>query len=247
MEKFEIAKLIVQMDAKGELLFDRSRAYLSKTDKEADITLSIPEAFFEAKHEAFPQLTLDECRYVWVGEAFYANLLLHDGLLMHASCVEKDGNAYLFSAKSGTGKSTHTHLWMDVFGDCRMINDDKPAIRKMDGTYYACGTPFSGKNDESENRQVPIRAIVFLERGAENHIVPLEKAAAIPLFLSQTLRPPKKELMVTMLDRLSDLLNTVPVFRLTCNMDPEAARVAYEGIEAYCRAAKEQGGQTHEN
>ena len=83
---------------------------------------------------------------MWVGEAFYARLLQYDGMLLHASCVEKDGKAYLFSAKSGTGKSTHTHLWLRAFPDSRIINDDKPAVRRMDGTFYACGTPFSGKN-----------------------------------------------------------------------------------------------------
>ena len=108
VELFEIARLYVQMDARGELLYSRSRAYLADGVHKADIVLDLPEAFFEEKHAKYPQVTLDECRYIWMGEAFYARLLRFDGMLMHASCVEKDGFAYLFSAKSGTGKSTHT-------------------------------------------------------------------------------------------------------------------------------------------
>lgn len=233
METFDIAKLKVQMDARGELLRARTRAYLCAPTDTPDMVLDLPEDFFEAKHKAFPQLTLDECRYTWTGEAFYAKLLRFSGLLMHASCIEKDGQAYLFSAKSGTGKSTHTNLWMQAFGDCCIINDDKPAVRKIDGTFCACGTPFSGKFDISKNVQIPIRALVFLERGTENSIKPIPPAKAIPLFLSQTLRPPKKEVMAQMLDLLGDLLESVPAFLLTCNMDISAAHTALQGIEQY--------------
>lgn len=239
VELFEIAKLYVQMDARGELLYSRSRAYLADGAHKADIVLDLPEAFFEEKHAAYPQLTLDECRYVWMGEAFYARLVRFDGMLLHASCVEKDGFAYLFSAKSGTGKSTHTALWQNAFPDCRILNDDKPALRRIDGRFYACGTPFSGKYDISENRQVPVRALVFLMRGGENRIEPISAKEAIPLFLSQTLRPPKPSLMADMLELLGALLNEVPAFRLTCNMEAEAAHIAYAGIEAYYRKTEE--------
>lgn len=233
METFDIAKLKVQMDARGELLFSRTRAYLCDDVPAPDMVLTIPEAVFEQKQKKYPNLTLDECRYVWTGEAFYAHLLSFSGLLMHASCVEKDGGAYLFSAKSGTGKSTHTALWLKAFQNARIINDDKPALRKIDGRFCACGTPFSGKFDISENVQIPVRALVFLQRGEGNSIEPLEASKAIPLFLSQTLRPPKAETMAQMLDILGDLLKTVPAFLLTCNMDISAAHTAFEGIEAY--------------
>lgn len=243
METFDIAKLKVQMDARGDLLFDRTRAYLCADTATPDMVLNIPEEFFEQKHKSFPQLTLDECRYVWTGEAFYARLLMFSGLLMHASCVEKDGHAYLFSAKSGTGKSTHTALWLKAFKNARIINDDKPALRKIDGRFCACGTPFSGKFDISENVQIPVRALVFLQRGSENSIEPLAASKAIPLFLSQTLRPPKADKMALMLDILSDLLETVPAFLLTCNMDISAAHTALDGIEAYYK----KNGENHEN
>ncbi len=239
METFDIAKLKVQMDTHGELLYARTRAYLCGDTDAPDMVLDIPEAFFESKHAAFPQLTLDECRYVWTGEAFYAKLLRFRGLLMHASCVEKDGFAYLFSAKSGTGKSTHTNLWLKAFPGSRIINDDKPAIRKIDGRFCACGTPFSGKFDISENRQTPVRALVFLERGTENRIEPIAPVQAIPLFLSQTLRPPMKERMADLLDILGELLEEVPAFRLICNMELSAAHTAFEGIEAYISGKKE--------
>lgn len=243
METFDIAKLKVQMDARGELLYARSRAYLCAPTDTPDMVLDLSEEVFQKKHEQYPQLTLDECRYVWMGEAFYARLLHFSGLLMHASCVEKDGYAYLFSAKSGTGKSTHTALWLQAFQNTRIINDDKPALRKIDGRFCACGTPFSGKFDISENVQIPVRALIFLQRGAENKIEPISAAAAIPLFLSQTLRPPVRDAMDRLLGILGELLARVPVFRLTCNMDISAAHTAFNGIEKFYQ----QNGEKYED
>ena len=233
MELFDIAGLKVAMNCLDSgLLFERSRAYLSANQNAApDFSVDMPEDVLMRKHEALPTLTLDECRYVYMGEAFYHKLLGFDGMLLHASCVAKDGKAYLFSAKSGTGKSTHTHLWMETLDGVKMINDDKPAVRLIDGRFCACGTPFSGKNDESENKTVPVRAIVFLERAAENSIDRITPKEALPLFMSQTIRPAKKEYMIKMLDILDKVLTEVPVFRLKCNISQDAVYTAYNGIE----------------
>lgn len=234
MELFDIAGLKVGMNCLDSgLLYERSRAYLSRNQNEApDFSIDIPEEILAQKHKALPQLTLDECRYVYMGEAFYYKLLGFDGMLLHASCVAKDGKAYLFSAKSGTGKSTHTHLWMDTLEGVTMINDDKPALREIDGRFYACGTPFSGKNDESENILVPIRAIVFLERAGENSVERITPKEALPLFMSQTVRPSRKENMIKMLDILDRVLTNVPVYKLKCNISKDAVLTAYNGIEA---------------
>ncbi len=233
MELFDIAGLKVAMDCSG-MLFERSRAYLAKDQSaEPDFSIVLPEEILQKKHEALPQLTLDECRYVYMGEGFYHKILNFDGMLLHASAVEKDGKAYLFSARSGTGKSTHTHLWMKIFDGVRMINDDKPAVRYINSTLCACGTPFSGKNDESSNICVPIRAVVFIERAEENSIEKISPKEAIPLFVSQTVRPASENYAVKSLEMLDRVLREIPVFVLRCNMSPEAAFCAYEGIENY--------------
>ncbi len=239
MERFYIAGLQVDMNCPQGLMYDRSRKYLGgDSEKKADITVDLTEAFTAEKHKKFPQLTLDECRYVWSGELFYTKLLEFDGLLLHSSAAEKDGRAYLFSAKSGTGKSTHTHLWQKYLDNVSIINDDKPAVRKINGKFYACGTPFSGKNDESENRLVPVRAIVFIERAADNSIEPITPKEAIPLFMSQTVRPYGAENMSKMLSTLSEILTQIPVFKLKCNISEEAVRVSYGGIEEYINGEK---------
>lgn len=238
MERFEIANLVVEMNADSEILYSRTRPYLTDKDKTADIILNLDEELFVKKHEQYPNLSMDECRYMWTGEAFYRHILDFDGLLLHASCVQKGDYAYLFSAKSGTGKSTHTHLWLEEFKDCIMINDDKPAIRKIDGNFMACGTPFSGKNDESFKTEVPARAIVFLERAETNSVEPITPKQAIPLFLSQTIRPANPKYMDKLLSLLDEILREISIFRLRCNMSADAAHTAFNMIEKYIEGDK---------
>ena len=148
LEKFEIAGLTVEFDTGDGLLFERSRPYLTSDDKKTDIKIELDDDFFMRRRQSYPMLTLDECRYVWTGEAFYLKLLEFNGFMLHSSCVCRGGNAYLFSARSGTGKSTHTHLWLSEFPDAYILNDDKPAIVINESGAVAYGTPFSGKNDE---------------------------------------------------------------------------------------------------
>lgn len=231
MELFDIAGLKVNMDCPDGLLYERSRAYLCEDQTQrADFCVNFPQDALEKKLKLFPHMTKDECFYAYMGEAFYYKLLDYNGILLHASCIEKDGYAYLFSARSGTGKSTHTHLWMEKFPDVKMINDDKPAIRCIDGKFYACGTPFSGKNDESTNLAVPIKAIAFLERGEENSIRRIEPACAIPLFLAQTIHPVSEKTMDKLLTVLDGVLKNIPIYKLKCNISEDAVMTAYLGM-----------------
>ena len=165
--------------------------------------------------------------------------LLHD-LLKNSEKVQdnkfeifkgKVGEHTVIIAKSGVGKSTHTHLWLDKFPDARMINDDKPAIRLIDGEYCACGTPFSGKNDESANIAAPIKAIVFLERSMKNSISRISPQSAIPLFLSQTIRASAASVMDMLLTVLDGVLKNVPIYKLKCNISEEAVMTSYLGIQ----------------
>jgi len=237
MEKFRIANLTVEMDAGSGLLYDRSRAYLTSPESRTDIKIELGGDFFERRREQYPNLTLDECRYVWTGEAFYLKLLSFGGFMLHSSCVCRNEKAYLFSARSGTGKSTHTHLWLREFEDAYIINDDKPALLLRDGKFSAYGTPFSGKNDESRNSSAPVRAIVFIERAPENSIEKIGVPRALPKLLSQTVRPKTAENSEKLLGLLDSLLKSVPVFLLKCNMEPEAAHVSFDGIESFYRGS----------
>lgn len=155
-----------------------------------------------------------------------------DTFLMHGSCIAVDEEGYLFTAKSGTGKSTHARLWREMLGDrAIMINDDKPLIRISDGEAIICGTPWNGKHRLSANRSVPLKAICVLERAEENRIRRITSAEAYPFLIQQIYRPQDTEAMTKTLALIDRLCCAVELWRLGCNMDPEAAQIAYDAMK----------------
>lgn len=154
-----------------------------------------------------------------------------DTLLFHGSVVAVDGQAYLFTAKSGTGKSTHTSLWRQVFGDrAVMVNDDKPFLKITGDCVTACGSPWCGKHKLGTNIQVPLKAICYLERGVENTIRRVAPESLLPILLQQSVRPQDPRKMARYMDLLDKLARKTAFYRLACNMDPQAARIAYEAM-----------------
>ena len=143
-----------------------------------------------------------------------------------------DGRGYAFSARRGVGKSTHTNLWMKHFKDkAFIINDDKPALRKIDDTWYVYGTPWSGKTDQNINAKVKLGGIVFLERAENNWIEEISVKEAIPKFLHQTIRKFKaEEKMDMVLNNMGTILLENPIYKMGCNVSNEAVIMAYEKI-----------------
>ena len=153
-------------------------------------------------------------------------------LLMHGSAIVMDNEAYIFTAPSGTGKSTHTRLWLRNFGDrAYIINDDKPMLKVSDENILVYGTPWDGKHHISRNTSAPLKAIIQLTRDEENHIEPLMPKDAFPLLLRQCYRTKDALRMTKVLQMEQRILETVKCYKLGCNMDPSAAIVAYEGMK----------------
>ena len=239
MNYYKIAGLTVAMDTFGKTL-EQAKDYLIENGGDicADITIVPNNAKLKAKA---PYLDDNTCEYLMTGDSFYRQLLDFDGFLIHSSAVVMDGRAYLFSAPCGTGKSTHTALWQSCFGKDRalILNDDKPALRLEDGVFYAYGTPWSGKTDMNINMRVPLGGVCILARGAENKIAPFKGAKALHALLEQTARSKDTVFMNKLLNLFGKLFEKVPVWRLECNTDPDAARVSYEAMSrGFCEFNK---------
>ncbi|MCR5648869.1 MAG: hypothetical protein K6F67_04965 [Oscillospiraceae bacterium] len=154
-------------------------------------------------------------------------------VLMHGSCVAVDGFGYMFIAASGTGKSTHARLWRQMLGErAVMVNDDKPLIRMSGAAPEAFGTPWDGKHRLSSNISVPLKAICILERSETNYMEPLRREEAYPMLLQQTYRPSDVAAMTRTLGIIDRISASVSLWRLRCNMDPEAARISYGAMSA---------------
>ena len=231
----KIADLIIDIPEAGDLL-SRCREYVCDENGGADIIIRT-DLFRKRAWNGMP-----ESSYVYMesGTVFYRHLLRFNGMLLHASAVALDGKAYLFSGDCGAGKSTHTRVWQTTFGEAAQVfNDDKPALRNVDGRWYAYGTPWCGKDGINQNKKVPLAGICFLKQGGENRIRRLTQKEAIQKIISQTLRQFQvTEDLDLMLSRVGKLVCDVPVFELENRPEPEAAWLSYETMR---RAAEELG------
>lgn len=154
-----------------------------------------------------------------------------DTLLMHASAVELDGRGYVFLGKSGTGKSTHSRLWIENIPGSRLLNDDNPVIRIVDGSPMIYGSPWSGKTPCYVDRGLPLAGVVRLRQAMQNRIDRLSGAAAYAaLFPSCSRMPWHREMAAGVHGTLSALTAAVPVFTLECLPDRDAALMCMETI-----------------
>ena len=233
MSLYRIADLYVNMSPKYEHLKKYAEKYICEDCVPNDISdlidIDISDEFIEERQKENPHLSLSDCEYMWYGAVFAYKMLDRNGFMLHSSAVVYDGYAYLFSADSGTGKSTHTSFWQQVFGkdEAVVINDDKPIVREVDGIFYASGTPFSGKSDLNEDVTAPIKAVCFIYRSEINEIKKIEPEEALRLVLEQTVRPRQEGGAIHLLEILDKFLTKVPIFSLGVTYSPESAKFAY--------------------
>lgn len=156
----------------------------------------------------------------------------HDTLLVHASTVIREGRAYLFMGKSGTGKSTHSSLWIKTFGDVTLLNDDNPAIRLMaDGTVRAYGTPWSGKTPCWRQLSAPLQGIARLEQAPENEFIILSDIDAFMAILpGVSVITSRRRLYNRAASIVEELTRRLRIGRLRCLPDAAAARLSRSAL-----------------
>lgn len=225
-------------------LFSATRQFCAgyETDSPADfhVTVTPEDIAFEreksAREQALeglrPRSFSDEyLETLAVYRKIAERLPMRNTILFHGSAIAVDDQACLFTAKSGTGKSTHTRLWRQQFGNrATMVNDDKPLLRLEESGVCVCGTPWKGKHGLGENIIVPLKAICILERSAENHIEEISLKEAYPMLVQQCYRPAEPAALMQVLSVADRIGRKVKLYRLGCNMDPSAAVTAYNGI-----------------
>ena len=177
-----IANMAVGLQTEYDKTREQCTAYLTEQEPDFIVTIT-PQDIAQMRENSIREDTREQKPTQDYSDAYLETLAAYrkicekmveyDTILMHGSVVAVDGEAYLFTAKSGTGKSTHTRFWREVFGErAVMVNDDKPLLKLTEDGVLACGTPWDGKHHLSTNVCLPLRAICILERGEENEIHP---------------------------------------------------------------------------
>lgn len=226
----KLAGLCVRVETPYRELVSFYQPYRCQEDP--DFTIVVSPDDFQKESLLSPQ-ALD---WEVFGLATYRKLSIqaldYNCILFHSSAIAVNGRGYLFSAPSGTGKSTHSLLWKEIL-DKRLsvVNDDKPLLRLINGTWFVCGSPWKGKHNLGNDQQVPIQGICFLKQSNENRIFKINKTTAIPLVLNQVLRPRDIEKMDKLLELIDNLLNEVPMWQLYCLPNQAAASLCYNTMK----------------
>ena len=161
-------------------------------------------------------------------------ILNFGGLVFHCACFDVEGVGVAFAAHSGTGKTTHMNLWQEYLGDkMTVVNGDKPIVRFFDDepeTPYAYGTPWNGKEHLGTNMRTKLKHICFIERSETNYVEKVDRKAVIDRIFKQVYMP-KDPVAIAKTMQLTDrLLSCCNLWIIHCNMDIEAAEVAYNTI-----------------
>ena len=248
----ELAGLRIRFDHKYDLIREQCADYIVADVQNPDLVVGLlEERIFQIKWYTMRggerrYLTQEEIEYERCPITnLYPQLPAFDAFWLHAAAVEMDGAAYAFTARSGRGKSTHAKNWLTYYPDrARIINGDEPIIRRVNGIYRAYGTPFCGKEMYNINTSAPLQGLCYLQRGETNAIERMEPTEAFAYLMTdyQNYGTIQEENRLQYMDLLTDFVEKVPVYILTCNQDPEAARVAFEGMRDG-RAAMRHGGR----
>lgn len=229
---YRIADVCFAMHCQGELTRKMCADYEVDVQEKPSFDISVTEEEVDREGVSEDEKYREYLESLALYRKLCEKMLDYDTFLFHCSAIEVEGKAYLFAAPSGTGKSTHTRMWREYFGEkAVMINDDKPLLKVRQDGIYVCGTPWNGKHHLDTNKIVPIQGICLLERGSENHIEKIAALDAYPGLYRQTYRPADREKMVRTLALLRQLTERVSIYRMQCTISQDAAIMAWNAMK----------------
>lgn len=237
MPKYLIADFIVQIEPKFEHLKNLCVPFLYKGERKAEFSAVPSDNYINSlKNRMVSGTTIDQAEELATASIFNHEIIHRGAMLVHSSALVFDGRAFLFSAESGVGKSTHTKMWLDEFGDkVHILNDDKPVVKIKSGVPYCCGTPFDGGSGVANNETVPLGAVVFIERSDTNFVTIPDTKEIVQRLYTSTVRFVNKTDGQCLLSNFDNLIRHTKFFVLHCNTDVSSVRVAYDKIIKKCK------------
>lgn len=232
MPNYKIADLYIKINPLYKKTEQRLAPYLADND-DIDFEIVISEDEINEK--------ISQSKIKYPRSEYESSLILsklchmvlenYDGFFFHSSSFILDGEGYVFTAPSGTGKSTHTALWRKHFGKkITMINDDKPLIRQSGDNFYIYGTPWMGKSNIGNNVKSNVKAVFILKQSEQNSAKKVSIGEVFKEILEATVVPAEKSMMLKLLSLLDKFFTKVPIYLLHCNISDEAVLTAYNAV-----------------
>lgn len=204
--------------------------YLGNDSAKAEISVSSLELDYElSKMPNEPLFYLENLAVL--RKIIKVLLFDYNAMLFHGSSVMVNGKAYLFTAPSGTGKSTHTALLKEYLGDkLTYINDDKPILKVEGESVVVYGSPWNGKHCLGDNISAPLDAICLIVRSKENFVEKVEPFNFLKFLFEQTMGFNDEETAEKVLEILSVIMGKIKFYKVHCNTDISAGKCSFEGI-----------------
>lgn len=191
-----------------------------------DITLSVTADEIRAEKSKYPAYSEAYLEGQLLFKQLAEKVLAYDTFFFHSAAVCHENEAYIFTGKSGSGKSTHAELWTKLFPNDFIINGDKPLIKMKKDGFYAYGTPWCGKENMQKNTFAKVRAVYFIEQSCRNHAEKMTAKEVLQKIFNQTVYIRDSALNKALFEILDRFITEIPFFRLECSISEDAVLTA---------------------
>lgn len=244
----KIAKILYRIEYKYSYIEKMFSDYIVDDDEIGEIVeISYTEEDIQRCYSMLTEEKSDAyIEYICILDKIAADLPSKNMLLMHGATIEYNGRAYVFTAPSGTGKSTHIALWKKYLKDkVQIINGDKPEISFTENEVLVHGAPWCGKEGWQINTSAPLAGVCLVKRGTENRISRINAGKNLEDFICQFYIGQGSEEMLKVIDLFAKMTERVPFYQLECTISEEAVRCSFEAMtgENWDKAISE----VHEN
>ena len=195
-----------------------------------DVTASVTDEEFEEEKKLSATFSDGYIENICLYRSLCLQLPQYNRMLLHASILEYDGQAYAFLGRSGTGKSTHTQLWLKYIPDTVILNGDKPILQAEKDGFIAHGTPWQGKEGWGYKGKAPLKGLCFLEQSKVNLVRKLSPAETASRLFLQVLMPSEERAAVATLDLVDKLIEQTPAYLLQCDISEAAVKTSFEAL-----------------
>lgn len=227
-----IAGIKINIEYKYDFMNRFCRQYIIENHADSDICVSASDKEIESENAFMPSAPAEVCESLCIYRNIAEKLPDFNCFVFHGAAITCDKNGYIFTAPSGTGKTTHINLWKKYLGDrVDIVNGDKPVIRCPNNAGCTVfGTPWCGKEGLHKNRSAPLNAVCILKQSKINNIVKLDNITAVKYLMRQVYLPKDENALNRTLSLLGNLIESTPVYLLECDISKQAFDIAYNTL-----------------